>query len=107
MTRIELVAHLAKRLPALDMNPLHVYCLVAPGSTGFVTALEVSRQTILNLRTCQRALVRLTAEGFLTSQAALPKKGFPGQPPEEYRLTVKGAALVAEILNLRPERHSN
>ena len=100
MTRLELIAHLTKSMPALEFDALHVYCLVAPGSSGHVTAVMIQRQTLLHIRNCQRALTRLAMEDYLSRSVGSMAGRGKGQPPAEYRLTPKGAALVAQLLNL-------
>lgn len=104
MTRLELITHLAAAMPKLEMDAIHIYCLVAPGTEGFVTAPMVQAQTRLHIRNCQRALIRLTSENYL-SRSASPEQAprtrpAQGHPPDCYRLTPKGAALVKQLLSL-------
>lgn len=104
MTRLDLITHLTAAMPKLEMDAIHIYCLVAPGSEGFITAPMVQEQTRLHIRNCQRALARLTTELYLVRSAApeqAPRtRTTQGHPPDQYRLTPKGAALVKQLLKI-------
>ena len=100
MNRLELVAHLTASMPKLELDALHIYCLVAPGTEGAVTSTMIQSQTHMHRRTCERALVRLMNEGHLCRTASKPAPEQRGHPPDLYSLTPKGTALVKQLLNL-------
>jgi hypothetical protein len=97
MTRLELVAHLCQSLPKLNLSPLCVYCLVAPGLEGTTNSVTIQAQTRRGVRVCQRALSRLCTEGHLQICTNL---NTPNNHATNYKLTKQGQALVKELLKL-------